>query len=511
MDTKKRIVVNTLAQNVRSVLNMILSLYATRIVLNLLGDDYGLYALVAGVIAMLGFITNAMVISTQRYLSFLYGKGELEGVRKVFSNSLMLQMAFALFVVLVFFLAEPLIFSHILKIPAERVEVASQVFHLMLCTLFFSFLIAPYRALFVARENIVYISVIDVLQGALMLGLVFTLYWITFDRLLTYTAFILFITVFCYVAFLLYSLWRYPESCFFPRLRDFDRESLKGMSNFAGWTVYSTACIVGRLQGMQVVLNQFFMLSVNKAYGVAMQVSGAITFVASSVMNAMNPRIVKAEGAGDRQKMLLLATSSCKFAFLLLALVVVPLVYEMPNVFRLWLGHVPEHAVTFARLLLLSSLCDQLTIGLGTANQAIGQIRNFSLLINTTKLLTLPLAWLLFHYGFSIRCVMVAYLLIEALCMLIRIPFLRYTAGLSVGDFLQRVFLRVAMPVCVMAAACYAVSNLPPSFWRFILSGLACVAFSLPVIWFVGLEVDERRNLTDIVRRRNSTAEEMGV
>lgn len=503
MDARKRIVVNTLAQNIRSVLNVILSFYSTRIVLELLGDDYGLYTLVAGVIAMLGFVTNAMVVSTQRYLSFLSGQGRTDDLRKFFSNSLMLQIAFGAVVMLLMLLFEPLIFTYVLHIPADRVIVARQVYFLMLVTLFFSFLVAPYRALFIARENIVYISVIDVLDGILKLALVIALYWVTFDRLVAYTCIMLLVMVFCYLAFLFYSLWKYPESCFLPKFRDCDFSVLRGMGNFAGWTVYSTACIVGRVQGMQVILNQFFALAVNKAYGVAIQVSGAIQFVAASLLNAMAPQIVKAEGCGDRGKMLSLAVSACKFAFLLLALVVVPLSFEMPNVLHVWLGQVPEHTTTFARLLLLSALCDQLTIGLGTANQAIGRIRNYSLIINTAKLITLPVAWMLFHYGFSIRAVMIGYLIIEALCMLMRIPFLQVTAGLSVGNFVRHVFLRVILPLCAMSAGCFVVSFLPPSFWRFLLSGVACVVFSLPVIWLCGLEQAERRALLDMLHRQS--------
>ena len=68
MDASKRIVVNTLAQHIRSVLNIGLSLYSTRIILQALGQmDFGVYSLVAGVVAMLGFLTNAMVVTTQRH------------------------------------------------------------------------------------------------------------------------------------------------------------------------------------------------------------------------------------------------------------------------------------------------------------------------------------------------------------------------------------------------------------------------------------------------------------
>ena len=59
MDVVKRVVVNTFAQYMRTVINICLSLYSTRLVLDALGQsDYGIYMLIGGVVAMLGFITN---------------------------------------------------------------------------------------------------------------------------------------------------------------------------------------------------------------------------------------------------------------------------------------------------------------------------------------------------------------------------------------------------------------------------------------------------------------------
>ena len=68
-----------MAQYVRTIINLLLSLYSARLVLDILGvDDYGIYSLVAGVVSMLSFLTNSLVGSTQRFLSFCQGRGELE-------------------------------------------------------------------------------------------------------------------------------------------------------------------------------------------------------------------------------------------------------------------------------------------------------------------------------------------------------------------------------------------------------------------------------------------------
>ena len=71
MSPTKRIIVNTLAQYTRAILNIGLSLYSTRLVLETLNvNDYGIYSLVASVVGILGYLTNALVVTTQRYLSY---------------------------------------------------------------------------------------------------------------------------------------------------------------------------------------------------------------------------------------------------------------------------------------------------------------------------------------------------------------------------------------------------------------------------------------------------------
>jgi hypothetical protein len=65
-----RVVFNTGVLYVKMLITMGVSLYSVRLVLNALGkSDYGIFTLIAGVIAMLSFLNTAMTVSTQRYLS----------------------------------------------------------------------------------------------------------------------------------------------------------------------------------------------------------------------------------------------------------------------------------------------------------------------------------------------------------------------------------------------------------------------------------------------------------
>ena len=497
MTSQQRIIVNTTAQYTRTIINVCLSLYSTRLILSALGQtDYGIYSVVAGVVAMLSFMTNALVATTQRYLSFYHGKNDNEQIYSIFGNSLLLHVIIGLGTLVVLSaLAYPITYS-VLHIEPLRQSAALIVYFAAVIMLLLTFLTAPFRALFIARENIVYISVIDVLDGVFRLLIaIFLTYVSSYDKLTTYAYLLIGISLFNLGAFAVYAL-RHFDECHIPRWREWDTEQIKSLSSFAGWTIYQTGCIIVRTQGIAIILNRIFGSAINAAYGISQQVSGAVHFVAQSVLNAMNPQVIKAEGAGDRARMLHLAEASSKYATLLMAIVAIPLVFEMPAILGFWLKDVPDHSVMFCRFVLLASACDQLTIGLGTANQATGNIRNYSLVVNTIKVLTLPAAWLCLRLGLPVDSVMWSYLGIEIICALTRLPFLKITAGLEIGRFVLNVFVRSLTPICAMVATCYFIVQNITTPYRFILTLLVSSLIGIIMIWVTALQKNEK----DILR-----------
>ena len=85
----KRIAKNTLLLYFRMLVTMAVSLYTSRVVLNILGvEDFGIYNVVGGIVAMFGFINGSMTSATQRYLTFELGQNNRAQLTKVFSTSL---------------------------------------------------------------------------------------------------------------------------------------------------------------------------------------------------------------------------------------------------------------------------------------------------------------------------------------------------------------------------------------------------------------------------------------
>ena len=241
MNPSKRIFVNTILQYARSIINTLLSLYTVRIVLNALGeDDYGVYTLVAGVVAMLGFVTNAMVITTQRHLSFYYGKKDVQKVRIYFSNSFLLHLCMAFFLVVVFVSLRGVLFSGYLEIAEERREIASWVYMMVIAMLVLTFISAPFKALFIAKENIWYITAVDVFDGILKFVLAITLLQLNVDKLLMYGVMMLIIMLVQFLAYSVYSVIRFSECQPTRIFKDVGKTYMLQLVNFWYGSSYGT-------------------------------------------------------------------------------------------------------------------------------------------------------------------------------------------------------------------------------------------------------------------------------
>ena len=170
MEPAKRIIVNTTAQYIKAIVNIGFSLYSTRLVLDVLNvNDYGIYVLVFGITGILGYLTNTFIVTTQRYLSVYIGKGDYDYVKKLFGNSLLIHIALGVFFFVLLMLFEDLLINHYLDIEPNRRSAAGVVYYLMAGMLFFSIVSSPFKALLITHENIVYISIVEVVDGFLKL------------------------------------------------------------------------------------------------------------------------------------------------------------------------------------------------------------------------------------------------------------------------------------------------------------------------------------------------------
>ena len=127
-NNNKRIAKNTLLLYFRMLFMMVVSLYTSRVILNVLGvEDFGIYNVVGGVVAMFSVISGSLSAAISRFITYELGKGDQSKLNKIFSASGTIQLLLSLIIV-------GLIQNAKMTIPAERMTAANWVLQFSIVT-----------------------------------------------------------------------------------------------------------------------------------------------------------------------------------------------------------------------------------------------------------------------------------------------------------------------------------------------------------------------------------------
>jgi O-antigen/teichoic acid export membrane protein len=493
MQATKRVVLNTGFLYGKMLISMFIALYSTRIVLNALGvDDFGIFNLVGGVIAMLSFLNAAMATSTQRYISFYIGAKNENKLNSIFKSSVILHLVIGVLIVVLLEVAGLYLFNGFLNISEARIPTAKLIYHFMVVSTFFTINAVPYDAAIIAHEKLLFESIIGVLESILKLAIAIVLTFSPNDRLLLYGILMAGLTILIRIVKSIYCYSKFSE-CKFYRKSAFDISLIKEMFSFAGWNMFGALCGISRSQGIAIILNLFFGTVVNAAYGIANQVNGQLMAFSQNMLKALNPQIIKSEGGGDRQRMLNLSMMASKYGFFLMAFFATPLIFEMPYVLELWLNNVPENTIIFCQLALIATLTNQITIGLQTAIQSTGKIKMYQTVIGSLLLFNLPLSWLLLKLGLPAYSVLISTICIELAACFSRLYFLKRKAGLKVKEYFSKVILKIFQVSVVIFGLTYILfSNLDQGLLRLVMVIVTSSTTFFISFYFMGVDSSER-------------------
>ena len=495
IENTKRIAKNTLMLYVRMLFSMLVSLYTSRVVLNTLGvEDYGIYNVVGGFVAMFSLISSSLSAAVSRFLTFELGRGDMDRLKETFSTSLLIHLVLA---GLVFILAESVgvwFLNTQMTIPAGRLYAANWVFQASVLSFIFGICSVPYNASIRSHERMSAFAYIGMLDVVLRLLIVLFIAYapFRFDRLIVYSLLLVAVSMSLQCIYLWYCRTNFEEC----RLRfHLNKDCWKEMSAFAGWNFIG--CTAGLLkdQGVNILLNLFLGPVVNAARGIAISVNTAVGGFAGNFMAAVNPQITKSYAAEDREYMLSLVERGSRFSFYIMLILALPILFETEFVLTLWLKQYPAHTVNFVRLVLILSLCDVLSNTLITLQNSTGKIRNYQLVVGGMLLMNFPLSYICLKMDFTPESVWLVAIFVSVCCLLLRLMFLRKMAGLSMSGFLKRVCLNVASVAVVSAVVpVLLMAILTCTGWaHFLAMASVSVLCSILSVCLIGCSRNERR------------------
>lgn len=447
LQDNKRIAKNTLLLYVRMLFMMAINLYTSRVVLNTLGvEDYGIYNVVGGVVAMFGFINGSMASATQRYITFALGKGNFENLQKVFSTALQIHLLISLLIVILGETVGLWFMYEQMKIPADRMDAAFWVLQCSIMSTVVMILSVPYNADIIAHERMSAFAYISVLEVILKLAVVYVLLIFSYDKLVLYAFLILSVQILIRFCYSYYCNKHFEESKY---SWIWDKSLFKEMTGFAGWSLFGNLSAVLFGQGLNMLLNVFFGPVVNAARAIAVQVQGAIQQFVGNFQMALNPQITKTYAKGELDEMHKLMFRSARFSFYLLFFLSLPVLLETDFILTIWLKTVPEHTIIFLRIMICISLIFTLSNPLMIANQATGKVQKYQIICGSIQLLILPISYVFLKFGFPAYSVFIVHFIIELITQCARMILLKPLIGLKVKDYLCNVYSRVFLVVVI--------------------------------------------------------------
>lgn len=495
----KRIAKNTLFLYFRTLLTMLVSLYTARVVLSTLGvEDYGIYNIVGGVILMFGFLNSSMSAATSRFLTFELGSGNFEKLKKTFSAALTIHFIIAGIILVLgetiglWWLESKMI------IPSEKMNIARWVYQLSILSSMISITQVPYNATIIAHEKMGVYAYVEILNSFLKLGIVYLLVIFDFDKLILYAVLVLCVTIIITTIYKVYCTKNYHESHY---KFEWNRKIIKPMLNFSGWDLFLNLSFTFKTQGVNMILNLFFGVIINAAYGIAAQVQRLVNTFASNISTAVRPQIVKYYAAGEIKKMQDLVISASKIIFLLIFLLIFPLIIENNFILNIWLKEIPDYAVIFCQLFLVASLMSMTNTPVKIAIQATGKIKKVSIINGIVFLLVLPISYFLFTVGFPPTVPMVTNIALYVIALIINLVALKkLVPKFSLKAFvLKYCFIAITIAIITSILPLFIHFSMKEGLIRFLLVSGSFVVILFIMSYFIALSNDMKQKLRQLI------------
>lgn len=498
----KRIAKNTLALYIRMLFLMFISFYTSRVVLRTLGEeDFGVYNIVGGVVVLFTFINGAMTTGTQRHLSYELGKGNGD-ISKIFSACLNIHLCLAGLIII---LAETIglwFLNTQMNFPDGRMPAVNWVYQLSILSCVFSVIRIPYNATIIAYEKMSFYAYVGIAEGLLKLAVAFLITISLIDKLIFYAILLTAVSAVVTMVYYFFCKLRFKEMSY---RRVSDKALYGGLLSFSGWTIFGSVANIARNQGVGIIINIFYGVTINAAIGIANQVNSAIGQFVSGFQQAFNPQLTKSEAQGDRSYQFSLINKTAKFSYLIVLFFAVPVILNLDFLLSFWLGEYPTYTKEICFWIVIATLIDSISGPLWVTIFATGKIKSYQIVISLVLLLNLPLTYLCGKLGFHPQYSFAFLALLNLAAIIVRVIYLHRDICFSVTDFIKHTILPIALVTVLIIPIVIGVDFLCKAngtFPNFLIRFSTLLVSEIVLIIFLGLTKQERSRLSFLIRSK---------
>ena len=501
--SNKTIAKNTIFLYFRMMFTMLVSLFTSRVILQVLGvEDYGIYQTVGGVVGMLQFVNGALSTGSSRFLTYEMGTSNFDKLKRTFSSVLTAHLLLALLIVAetagLWFVYNKLV------IPAERMDAAVFAYHLSILAAVFQITQVPYNACIISHEKMGIYAYVSIAEVTLKLAIVYALYIGGWDKLMLYSLLFCIVNICIVLFYNIYCTRKFEESKYKPM---WDNDIMKGVLKYSGWNLFANTAIALKSQGAIVLINMFFNPSVVAARAIANQVNMAANQFIQNFRTAANPQIVKRYAAGDFDGSKKLLLSSTKFSYYLMLIIALPICLVTEPLLQLWLGQIPEYTTLFLQLAVITSLFQVFDTSFYTALYAKGQIRENALISPSLGFFAIIVTFIFYKLGCSPTAFAWVLLVDYALLGLIIKPILiikivHYTWDDILNVFKPCFYVTIISSIIPISLYMFKDLIIPNIIIQFlVLTSISVISVAITV-WMLGLDMKMRSKLIELVKQK---------
>jgi hypothetical protein len=505
VNDNKRIAKNTIFLYIRTIVVLLVSLYTSRVVLQVLGaKDLGIYNVVGGIVTMMSFFQAAQTKATSRFITYELGKHSSNKIlQKVFSVCMTIHLIIAIISLIFGETIGLWIITHWTDIPLERQTAAMWVYQFALIVFCCQIVRVPYDAIVVAHERISMYAYMSILEAVLLLGMTFLLMVTPGDSLIYYSAsvaFIAFIVFLCYYIYVrrLFDAYRYKPL--------WDKEYSMRILSFSGWTLLGSSANTATQQGTNLLMNNFVGLIANAALGFASQVNIAVSKFVNGFSTAFTPQIIKLYAQKDYESMHILMNRSSKFSFVLCYLMALPLIINMGFILSLWLGNnIPMYTKEFCQLILVCTVFDATTGVYNTTITATGKIKYYQTAISLSFLLDLACCYVLLVCSINPVFVFGSRIMTRGIInMLIGLYFVKSYTHFDILNYSKTVLLNIILTMIISILPVYFIAKVTDGWICLISTSLVSVLLITICSLYIIMTQSERQSvLSKLLRKFN--------
>lgn len=478
-------------------------LYTSRVVLNVLGiNDYGIYSVVGGVVALFGFFNAAMSSATQRFLAIDIGKNDNHKLNKTFNTTLIIHVCIA---ILVFIVAETFglwYLNNKLNFSVNRVYAVSWLYQFSIFSALIGVIQVPFNALIIVKEKMKVYALMSIVEVTLKLLIVYFLLIVNFDKLILYSILIFVVSLLIGAAYCIFSFRNFPETKFKFYT---DLKFYKELFSYSGWNLFGNIAGVAKGQGTNVLLNFFFGTVVNAAYGIMSQVQSAVSLFVTNFQLAVNPQIYKSYAQGNIEQMQKLIFQASKFSYFLMFIMVCPIIFNIDFILISWLKNLPQFTVVFIIFILINLLIECLSGPLITGSLATGKIKWYQIVVGSTLFLNLPINYIGFTNSFGPTFFLYTSITLSVVTLVLRLVFLKKMISLDILAFLNNVIVPVLFVsfLSLLVLYClYLYFGQSTNVFECLYVTSIIIIINFLVIFSVGLRKNEKVAIFNLIKNR---------